>query len=371
MTARHSVTVNLGDRTYAIEVGSGLLAEAARLIAPGCGSDRVAIVTDETVRQLHLSPLLESLRQAGMAVEVLPVPVGEAAKQLDVYASLLDRLLDIPLGRDGTVIAFGGGAVGDIAGFAAASLYRGVRLVQIPTTLLAQVDSSIGGKTGVNTRHGKNLVGAFHQPAVVIADIETLDSLPVRQLRSGYAEIAKVALIRDAEFFGWLERSALAALAGDHRGRVEMIRRACEGKSRVVVADEIEEGDRALLNLGHSFGHAIEAENAYAGDLAHGEAVAAGIVIAARASSAMGFCRIEVPDRIEAHLRRAGLSCRVSELAGAPYDPDAILERMRHDKKFRAGQPVLVLLRGIGEAFLCDTPDMGVVREALAESCCG
>ncbi len=369
LMAEKILRVELGARSYNIHIGAGLLERTGGILRPVLGGGRIAVVTDERVAGLHLDRLSASLAAAGFDASPVLLPSGETAKSLDEFAKLMDRLLDLRLGRDGTVVAFGGGVTGDVAGFAAAALYRGVKWIQIPTTLLAQTDSSVGGKTGINMRQGKNLVGAFHQPSCVIADPDLLSTLPMREWRAGYAEIAKIALLGDAEFFAWLEQRVAEILSGSGNAVAEAVHAACAAKAEIVAGDETEEGRRALLNLGHSFGHALEAVAGYDGGFVHGEAVAVGTVLAVEASRRMGFCEESVPVRVRAHLQAAGLPVSLRQLADLPWDTGQLLERMAQDKKFRDGRPVLVLLRAVGEAFVCRTPDMDVVREVLQEAC--
>ena len=344
--------VRLGKRAYPILVGPGLLG-SRELFAQHAGAARLLVVTDEAVGPLWLPRLEAGL--SGRDYSVCVLPGGEQQKTLGNVAALIDALVGARINRDGAVLALGGGVVGDIAGFAAASYQRGIAIVQLPTTLLAQVDSAVGGKTGVNHPGGKNLIGAFHQPAAVITDTDTLSTLPERELRAGFAEIVKAALVADGAFFAWLEANCARVLARDGAALAEAIRRACEIKAAIVAADEREQGQRALLNLGHTFGHAIEAGAGY-GDVLHGEAVAAGMVLAAELSARTG----RIP-RSEALRVRALLAA-----AGLPVDPPRLgrarmLELMAMDKKVKGGQVRLVLLDGIGRASVrADYP-----REAL------
>ena len=362
--------VDLGRRSYPVHVGSGILRNAGELISDFLTGPRIAVVSDSHVAGLHTEPLFASLRRAGLEASLETVVAGEAAKSLDCYAGLQRRLLDRRLGRDGAVLALGGGCVGDLAGFAAATLYRGVRFIQVPTTLLAQVDSSIGGKTGVNAPQGKNLIGAFHQPECVLADVDVLDSLPGDERKAGYAEMLKAGLLGDRTFAAWLSRHGDDLLAGNRAAQLEGVRRAVAIKAGIVSRDERETGRRALLNLGHTFAHAFEAEEGQTGALAHGFAVSVGLVLAAESSARMGFCRENLPAEISDHVRRRGLPVYAGELAGAPFDPEALLSRMEHDKKVREGRPVLILLREIGDAFVCGDPDWQIVRSVLVEACC-
>ncbi len=368
-----NVPVSLADRSYQVTIGGQVLARAGGLLAPVLPSRLVALVADATVLARHGAALRQGLAEAEIAILTeLPVAPGEASKSLDRYATLVSDLLSAGVDRATTVLAFGGGVVGDLAGFAAATCLRGLPFVQVPTTLLAQVDSSVGGKTGVNTAHGKNLVGAFHQPIAVLADTDVLATLPVRELRAGYAEIVKAALIGDAGFFTWCERHAEAALAGDAAGLRTAIARAVAFKAQVVADDETElraEGGRALLNLGHTFGHALEAELGY-GTLLHGEAVAVGLGLAFRLSARLGLCPPGLPARIEAHLAAVGLPVGLRGL-GRALDAEALISRFGFDKKMRGGKLNFVLATDIGAACTRrDVPD-AAVRDILHEAGAG
>jgi 3-dehydroquinate synthase len=366
--ATRRVTVDLGARSYDILVGSGLLARAADLIAPHLNRKRVAIVTDEAVAALHLPALRAALAGAGVAADALVLPPGEATKSWSGLERTVEWLLATGTARDDLVLAFGGGVVGDLAGFAAAILRRGVRHVQLPSTLLAQVDSSVGGKTGINSPLGKNLVGAFHQPVLVIAEIDLLETLPLRELRAGYAEVVKYGLLGDAGFFDRLERDGERLLAGDAALRAEAVRHSCAMKAAIVGRDETESGERALLNLGHTFGHALEAATGYGERLLHGEAVAIGCVLAATLSARLGLCAEEVPARIRDHLARVGLPTRIADIEGPLPPAERLLDLMAQDKKVRAGRITYVLLRAIGEAVLVRDVEPASVRALLAES---
>lgn len=362
------VEVGLGDRAYEILIGPGLLEEAGTRIAPLLKRPFVVIVTDETVAAAHLAALQTGLSAAGIASEAVVLPPGEATKSMAQLTALVERLLALKVERDDLVLAFGGGVIGDLAGFAAAVLRRGVGFVQIPTTLLAQVDSSVGGKTGVNASTGKNLIGAFHQPRLVLADIAVLESLSSRELLAGYAEVAKYGLLGDAAFFEWLEQNGPALRDGDTALRVEAVRRSCAMKAAIVARDERETGERALLNLGHTFGHAMEAATGYSDRLLHGEGVAIGMGLAFEVSARMGLCGQEVPSRVAAHLAAMGMKRRLSDIPGDLPDASALITLMGQDKKVRQGQLAFVLTRGIGEAFLTREADMGVVHGVLEEA---
>jgi shikimate kinase/3-dehydroquinate synthase len=358
------VPVQLAQRSYEVLVGSGLLARAGALLAPVLPQKRVAIVSDETVAALYLQKLTTGLSEAGIASHSILVPPGEASKSLAAYGRVVEALLQAGVERRTAVIALGGGVVGDLAGFAAATVLRGLPLIQVPTTLLAQVDSSVGGKTGINTANGKNLLGAFHQPLLVLADTGVLATLPARELRAGYAEIVKAGLIGDADFFAWCEANGGALLAGDSQLQAEAVQRACAFKAAIVGDDEREEkpsGGRALLNLGHTFGHALEAEYGYTGELLHGEAVSLGLVLAFRLSAKLGLCSRDDADRVEAHLAATGMPYALGAL-GRRFSVSGLTSHMRRDKKMRDGALAFVLARGIGDA--CTRSD--VPPEAVA-----
>ncbi len=367
-----TVAVALGERSYPIHIGPGLLAQAADIVAAAGDWRQCAVVTDETVAGLHLATLQHNLERAGLAVAPVVVPAGEASKSFQKLEPLCEELLSRGIERGDAVIALGGGVIGDLAGFAASVLRRGVALIQAPTTLLAQVDSSVGGKTGINTAQGKNLIGTFHQPRLVIADTDTLETLPARELRAGYAEVVKYGLLGDAAFFAWLEENGSGVLSGDLRARAEAIDKSCRMKADIVAADEREAGQRALLNLGHTFGHALEAWAGYSGDLLHGEAVAIGMVLAFKLSQRLGLCRAGRCERIEAHLHEAGLPVAIRGLSagarGLPQ-PDDLIAHMMQDKKVSRGRLTLVLARDIGAAFTTQDIDARDVERLLAEEC--
>jgi 3-dehydroquinate synthase len=353
------LTIDLGPRSYPILIGEGLLAQR-ELMSRHIPLRRLLLVTNPTVAGLHLEALRKGLADFDVSIET--VPDGERFKTLATASRLLDALIEARIGRDGAVVAFGGGVIGDLAGFAAACYQRGIAYVQVPTTLLAQVDSSVGGKTGVNHPAGKNLIGAFHQPLCVISDTATLRTLPERELRSGLAEVIKCALICDAGLLGWLEVHLDELLKRDAHALAHAIRRSCEIKATVVSRDEREQGPRALLNLGHTFGHAIEAATGY-GEWLHGEAVAAGLLIAAKLSARLGWLPNADLDRVHALLRRAGF----------PLAPPAIgshqaLDYMERDKKVRDGRIRLILLRKIGQAEITDQCDPAALAAVLRES---
>ena len=361
-----SVPVPLGARAYEVLIGPDLIADAGRLIADRFGAVRCGIVTDATVARHHLAALERSLSDnmcAGTAV----LEPGEATKSFAQLAALSERLIDMALERGDVVLALGGGVIGDLAGFAAGILRRGIRYVQIPTTLLAQVDSSVGGKTGINTPQGKNLVGVFHQPALVLADTGALSTLPARELRAGYAEVIKYGLLGDAAFFDWLERHWRRVFGNDAAMLAEAIQVCVKAKADIVVRDETELGDRMLLNLGHTFGHALEAWAGFSTRLLHGEAVAIGMAQAFRFSEEIGLCAAGTAARVETHLRAVGLPTRVAHVPGADRPEVArLMELMSQDKKVRQGQLTFILVRGIGQAFVTRDVGRDTVRDFLA-----
>ena len=352
MAAAHRIAVDVPGHPYEILIGPSLLAEAGQAIAALAPRASCAIVTDETVAGLYLPALQASLGAAGIRHASVVVRPGEASKSYAVFAQVCDGIIAARLERGDVVVALGGGVVGDLAGFAAASVRRGMRFVQIPTTLLAQVDSSVGGKTGINSAHGKNLVGAFHQPSLVLADADVLRTLAPREFAAGYAEVVKVGLLGDAGFFAWLEAHRAAVFAGGP-ARAEAVARSCAAKAGIVARDERERGERALLNLGHTFGHAFERLTGYDGTrLVHGEGVAIGMASAFRFSRSLGLCRADDVARVEAHLAAAGLPIHAAAIPGVRPDPAAMLDAMRQDKKVERGALTFVLAKGIGHAFV-------------------
>lgn len=348
----HRVPVDLPGRAYEILIGADLLDSAGpalERLAPGAAC---AIVTDANVARHHLATLEASLERSGIRHAVVTVPAGEASKSYAEFARVCDAILAARLERRDVVLALGGGVIGDLAGFAAASVRRGMRLIQIPTSLLAQVDSSVGGKTGINSQHGKNLVGAFHQPSLVLADIGVLGTLPHREFAAGYAEVVKYGLLGDAPFFDWLDAHRAEVFDGGP-ARAEAVARSCRAKAGVVMRDEREMGERALLNLGHTFGHAFERLTHYDGArLVHGEGVAIGMACAFRFSRQLGFCGDAAVARVEAHLRAAGLPTRMSDIPGFAARPTEILDAMRQDKKVERGALTFILAKDIGRAFI-------------------
>ncbi|MBB4153104.1 3-dehydroquinate synthase [Sphingomonas jinjuensis] len=359
-----TIQVSLGERSYPVVIESGLLSRAADHLAPLARGRRMAIVTDANVAP-HLDTLARSLDTAGVAYEAIVLPPGEATKSWAQLEALTDRLLELGVERGDHVVALGGGVIGDLVGFATAILKRGCGFVQIPTTLLAQVDSSVGGKTGINARAGKNLIGAFHQPAMVLIDPDVLDTLPRRDLAAGYAEVVKYGLIDDPDFFAWCEANGAALLAGDASARVYAIAHSVAAKARIVGEDEFETtGRRALLNLGHTFGHALEAEAGFSTRLLHGEGVAAGCALAFAYSADLGLCPREDADRVAAHWRSVGLPDGLAA-AGIDASGATLVEHMRHDKKMSAGTLPFLLARGIGRTYLDKTVDLARVEAFL------
>lgn len=365
MTEPLSVHVGLdGGRDYDILIGRGLVAGAGARVA-ALGARAAGIVTDSTVGSLYAAELQASLEAAGLRAGVVTVPPGEASKSYARFAEVCDGLLALRIERGDLVVALGGGVVGDLAGFAAASLRRGVRFVQVPTSLLAQVDSSVGGKTGINSPHGKNLIGAFHQPRLVLADTATLDTLSEREMRAGYAEVAKYGLIGDEGFFSWCEANWRGIFSGGPE-RDEAVAICCRAKAGVVTRDEREDGERALLNLGHTFGHALERITGYDSDrLVHGEGVAIGLALAFRFSARLGLCGGQEAGRVANHLALAGLPTRLQQVPGGSGGAEAILDAMAQDKKVRDGALTFILARGIGRSFIAPGVDRGEVRAFL------
>jgi len=360
------VPVALGERSYDIHVGVDLIERGGALIKP-FARGAVPVVTDQTVAKLHLDRLLNSLRGTGIDARPVIIAPGEGSKTFATLESLLRTFLGMNVDRNGLIVAFGGGVVGDLAGFAAGVLKRGVGYAQIPTTLLAQVDSSVGGKTAVDMPEGKNLVGVFHQPKIVLADTALLRTLPRRDLLAGYAEVVKYGALGDAEFFAWLEKNAAQALSTNQESLAYLVGHSCRMKAAIVAADERESGQRALLNLGHTFGHAIEAACGYSDRLLHGEAVAIGTVLAFRLSQRLGHCAPSDTDRLVAHLKAVGLPVRIADVPGDAIAVGDILAHMKQDKKARDGKLTFVLVRQIGEAFLSSDVPADAVEAVLAE----
>jgi 3-dehydroquinate synthase len=362
-----TVSVELSRRSYDIVIGSGTLSRAGKVLATRLARPRMVVVTDENVASLHLGGLIASLTEAGISARSIILPPGEATKSFSRLAELCDRLLAEGVERNDLIAAFGGGVIGDLTGFAAAILRRGIAYAQLPTTLLAQVDSAVGGKTGINTKLGKNLIGAFHQPALVIADAELLRTLPEREFRAGYAEVVKYGLLGDREFYQWLDSNAEALGQGDQPVLRHAVSVCCATKARIVAADETENSERALLNLGHTFGHALEKITAYDSmRLVHGEGVAIGLALAFRFSAFLGLCPPADAERVEAHLKAAGLPTRLSQVPGGCGTVDELLDAMAQDKKVKGGALTFILARGIGRSFIAPGIEADKVRGFLA-----
>ncbi|MCA8881585.1 MAG: 3-dehydroquinate synthase [Rhodobacteraceae bacterium] len=362
------VHVDLGTRAYDVEIGEGLIEAAGARIAPHLARPRVAVVTDANVAALHLDALQDALAREGIAMTALALPAGEATKGWSEFARCVEWLLAEQVERRDVVVALGGGVIGDLVGFAAAVLRRGVRFVQVPTSLLAQVDSSVGGKTGINTPQGKNLVGAFHQPSLVLADTSALSTLTARDFLAGYGEVVKYGLLGDAEFFGWLETNGPALAAGDGAARIHAVRRSVEMKAEIVARDETEQGDRALLNLGHTFCHALEAATGYSDRLLHGEGVAIGCALAFDLSARLGLCSQEEPSRVRAHLAAMGMKRDLADIPGNLPDSGRLIDLMGQDKKVVDGRLRFILARGIGAAFVTDEVPADVLKTVLDEA---
>jgi 3-dehydroquinate synthase len=367
-----TIRVELAGRSYDIAIGPGLIDQAGALSRPLLAAPKVTIVSDETVAPLYGARLAASFDKAGIKASTVTVPAGETSKEFGAFGRLMNELLDQRPDRRTTLVALGGGVVGDLTGFAASVLLRGVDFIQVPTTLLAQVDSSVGGKTGINTRHGKNLVGTFYQPRLVLADTDVLDTLPRRELLAGYAEVAKYGLIDDAEFFAWCEANGAAVLSGDPAKRTYAIEQSCLAKARIVAADERETTDlRALLNLGHTFGHALEAETGFGSDLLHGESVGTGMAMAFDLSARLGLCPATDAERVRRHLGAVGLPMRLRTIGGdnrRSWDATRLIEHMRGDKKAEGGRLTFVLARGIGKAFVSREVDEAALRGLLDDA---
>jgi 3-dehydroquinate synthase len=362
------VEVGLGDRAYDILIGPGLLRRAGNEIASRLPNIRVAVVTDDNVAAAQLPALEAGLDAAGIDHTTVTLSAGESTKSFAALERVVDGVLAARLERGDAVLALGGGVIGDLAGFAAGIVRRGMRFVQLPTSLLAQVDSSVGGKTGINSPRGKNLVGVFHQPRLVLADTDALDTLPAREFRAGYAEVAKYGLIDRPDFFAWLEANWREVFSGGP-ARAEAIAQSCQAKADVVARDEFETGDRALLNLGHTFGHALEAATNYDGArLVHGEGVAIGMALAHRFSARLNQASPDAADRVEAHLRAVELPWRMSDIPGTLPDAEALLGFITQDKKVQRGALTFILTRGIGQAFIAKDVPASEVLAFLKEN---
>ncbi|KPF44945.1 3-dehydroquinate synthase [Rhizobium sp. AAP43] len=366
-TTERLVHVALGERAYDILIGPGLMRRAGGEISTRIKGRRAAIVTDENVAPLYLDALMDSLQTDGIEAVSVALPAGEKTKSFDYLTKVCDVLLEARIERNDTVIALGGGVIGDLTGFAAGIVRRGVRFVQIPTSLLSQVDSSVGGKTGINARQGKNLVGIFNQPDLVLADTDVLDTLSEREFRAGYAEVAKYGLIDKPDFFEWLEKNWRDVFAGG-AARIEAIAVSCQAKADVVVADERENGRRALLNLGHTFGHALEAATQYdSSRLVHGEGVSIGMVLAHRFSARMNLASPDLADRVEAHLSEVGLPTRMDQIPGELPPTEVLMDAIAQDKKVKGGQLTFILTHGLGQSFVADDVPASEVLRFLDE----
>ena len=362
------IEVGLAERAYPVLIGPGLLPQAGELLRPLLKRARTAVVTDETVAAAHGRTLLGALERAGIEAQLIALPPGEETKSFAHLAELSGRLLDMKLDRGDLIVAFGGGVVGDLAGFAAAIYKRGIGFAQIPTTLLAQVDSSVGGKTAIDTPQGKNLIGAFHQPRLVLADLDVLATLPDRQVRAGYAEVLKYGLLGDFDFFEWLEANGGQALVREPAALERAVARSVQMKAEIVAEDETETtGRRALLNLGHTFGHALEAETGFGERLLHGEGVALGCAMAFRFSARLGLCSGQEAERAAAAIAAAGLPARLQDLGAGPFAAGALVGHMAQDKKAEGGKLTFILARGIGRAFVAKDVDPGELRAFLID----
>jgi 3-dehydroquinate synthase len=360
-----TITVGLGARSYPIHVGAGMIGEAGALLAP-LARGTIPVVTDANVAKLHLDPFLASLNTANIKTLPIVLSPGEGTKSFAGLEKLTSELLKAGVDRGGLIVALGGGVIGDLVGFAAGVLKRGVDFAQIPTTLLAQVDSSVGGKTAINVPEGKNLVGMFHQPRIVIADIAVLSTLPRRELLAGYAEVVKYGALGDAAFFDWLEKNGAAALGGDATALTHIVAQCCKMKADIVARDERETGERALLNLGHTFGHALEAATGFSDRLLHGEGVAVGTVLALELSAKLGLSPAKDTQRFARHLKAIGLPAAIADIPGPRADVDTLLAAMMHDKKVQDGKLTFVLVKGIGHAFTAREVPLDLVRDVLA-----
>ncbi|GGF56897.1 3-dehydroquinate synthase [Terasakiella brassicae] len=362
---KKTLHVALDERSYDIIAAPGVLSDAGRYFLPLLKTKRVVIVTDSNVGPLYLDQLGQSLTDSGITYDVVTLPAGEATKSMAHFEQLLEDILAMGIERGTTLIALGGGVIGDITGFAASTLLRGIDFIQVPTTLLSQVDSSVGGKTGINAKAGKNLIGAFHQPRLVLIDTESLNSLPKRELLAGYAEVVKYGLLGDADFFNWLEENGQKLIDGDQDVRREAILRSCAAKADVVAQDEREGGVRALLNLGHTFGHALEKECGYDGGLLHGEAVAIGMVMAFEYCAAQGLCPQEDVVRVKEHLLSLDMPVDLRALPCEDWTAELLMKHMLKDKKVKDGKVMFVLVRGIGQAYLSRDVEDQALKEYL------
>ena len=366
-TARRTVRVDLADRSYDILIGPGLISAAGREIAGRLKGRKIAVVTDAHVAPLYLDDFMAALEAEGIEAVSLVLPAGEKTKSFEHLTSVCDSVLAARIERNDAVVALGGGVIGDLTGFAAGIARRGSRFIQVPTSLLAQVDSSVGGKTGINSPHGKNLIGVFHQPDLVLADTDVLDTLSPREFRAGYAEVAKYGLIDKPDFFAWLEKNWRAVFAGGE-ARIEAIATSCQAKADVVAADERENGQRALLNLGHTFGHALEAATQYdSARLVHGEGVSIGMVLAHQFSARMNLASPDDGKRVEAHLREVGLPTAMGQIPGNLPPAEVLMDAIAQDKKVKGGKLTFILTRGVGQSFVADDVPQSEVIAFLKE----
>ena len=372
MSEHNKLRINLKENSYDIIIEHGLLSELGALISKKFGKPKTFIVTDSNIAVHWLKQTIESLSAQGMSPKVLEVPVGESTKSFINLEKIIDQLLESKVDRDSVLIALGGGVIGDLAGFAGAVTLRGIKVIQVPTTLLSQVDSSVGGKTGVNVRQGKNLVGSFHQPSLVAIDTQVLQTLPSRQLFAGYAEVLKYGLIKDRSFFDWLELNGKKVLEGDKLAQQFAIFTSCRIKAEIVEADEKEKNLRAILNFGHTFGHALEAEAGYDGNLLHGEAVSIGMVLAIELSKSLGYLLGQDAGRAVEYIRNIGLPTNINSIEGSTsWHPDGIIQHMQHDKKVSNGQLRFVLIKGIGEAYLTADVERNDIYRVIEKSLSG
>ena len=372
MSKHNKLRINLKENSYDIIIEHGLLSELGALISKKFGKPKTFIVTDSNIAVHWLKQTIESLSAQGMSPKVLEVPVGESTKSFINLEKIIDQLLESKVDRDSVLVALGGGVIGDLAGFAGAITLRGIKVIQVPTTLLSQVDSSVGGKTGVNVRQGKNLVGSFHQPSLVAIDTQVLQTLPSRQLFAGYAEVLKYGLIKDRSFFDWLELNGKKVLEGDKLAQQFAIFTSCRIKAEIVEADEKEKNLRAILNFGHTFGHALEAEAGYDGNLLHGEAVSIGMVLAIELSKSLGYLSGQDAGRAVEYIRNIGLPTNINSIEGSTsWHPDGIIQHMQHDKKVSNGQLRFVLIKGIGEAYLTADVERNDIYRVIEKSLSG
>ncbi|MDA9910290.1 3-dehydroquinate synthase [Amylibacter sp.] len=362
------VDVKLGNRSYSIHIGTDLLKSAGDFILPLLRRKKVAIITDSNIAALHLNDLKQSLLSYDIDISVLSLPPGERTKSWEYIEKTVEWLLAEHIERDDLIIAFGGGVIGDLVGFAASILRRGVRFVQIPTSLLAQVDSSVGGKTGINSLNGKNLIGAFNQPQMVLIDINLLDTLSARDFLAGYGEVMKYGLLGDCDFFEWLEDNALDMAKGNTEKRIYAVKRSCEMKADIVSQDEQEKGQRALLNLGHTFCHALETATGLSDRLLHGEGVGIGCALAFETSMRLGLCPQETPSRVRAHLIKMGMKVSLSDIPGTLPNSEELIRLMQQDKKAVDGKIAFIMAKEIGNAFILPDIDLDIVKNVLNDA---